>query len=255
MAVPPLPPPHPRKISYVLPPVSSLPPTLSLPPSGISRRGHTGPLYSQRAPPPLDDSLLSDRSPTKLGRLAQQQGGHPRHRLAVQALALDLSTALSSGGSGKNSEGETEPGGILYTGARDGLVCSWELGLPTKRRKRRYGRSFAQEEGYDSESSGSDGEVQQSFRSETSDPLDLDDLGTRTVSVGSRRKLGARTSSGDARRGAKVEDQELIPLEERWEVDDERVKSMVPPSAKFRQCIQSHTDVRSFLLRTALLVY
>lgn len=257
MAVTPLPPPPPRKVSYVLPPPSSLPPTLSLPPAGISRRGQTGPLYSLRAPPPSDSSL-SNGSSSKIGRFAQEQGGHPRHRLAVQALALDLSTALSSGSSGKNREGETDPGGILYTGGRDGLVCAWELDLPTKRRKRRYGRSSVEEEPYDSESSGSDEEVLQRSRRETSDPLDLDDLGTRTVSVSSRRKLradavgGRRNNSRDARRGVKVEEQEPIPLEEKWEVDDERVKSMVPPSAKFRQCIQSHTDVGSLVLYGSL---
>jgi WD repeat-containing protein 48 len=30
---------------------------------------------------------------------------------------------------------DTRPGGILYTGGRDGLLCSWELGMPTKRRR------------------------------------------------------------------------------------------------------------------------
>jgi hypothetical protein len=37
-----------------------------------------------------------------------------------------------------------------------------------------------------------------------------------------------------------------LPLEEQWEVDDEAVDRLSsPPVNKFRQCVQSHTDVSS----------
>lgn len=94
-----------RRISYSLVnPVRPVP-TLSFPPLDTERRGHAGPLYSLHEPP---------KSPDK---------PHQGHRLAVQALILDLSTQIS-----------TSPKGILYSGGRDGIVSAWELGLPTKRR-------------------------------------------------------------------------------------------------------------------------
>lgn len=55
-----------------------------------------------------------------------QQQQSPRHRLGVACLALDTSTQLV---------GRNAPEGILYTGGRDGLVMSWDLGIPMKKRK------------------------------------------------------------------------------------------------------------------------
>ena len=35
--------------------------------------------------------------------------------------------------------GRASPEGILYTGGRDGMAISWDLGVPMKRRAQRYG--------------------------------------------------------------------------------------------------------------------
>jgi hypothetical protein len=56
---------------------------------------------------------------------------HPEHTLGITALALDTSTIIDNAGS---SSARKTPGGILYSGGRDGLVASWELGLPFKQR-------------------------------------------------------------------------------------------------------------------------
>lgn len=126
--------PNKRRVSYIIPPPEHEPPTLELPglgaaPGGDARSypyiapkvGATNGAYNQFAsrnpfasPPPEPESSAR----------------HPRHRLGISALALDTSTVLSGAGS---------PGGILYTGGRDGLVASWETHVPhTKRRGRRY---------------------------------------------------------------------------------------------------------------------
>lgn len=250
MVPPPVPPPQPRRVSYVLPPPAGPIPTLSLPPVGISRKGLPGPFYSQASP-------RTDQSPFQASQGVQAAAldavvGHPRHRLPVQALALDLSTAVSSSGTGKD-DGEQAPEGILYTGGKDGLVCGWELGLPTKRRWKAYGKphpSGGRRAGSDSESSGSDGEVGDGYRGETVDQLDLEGLGPRTVSISSRRKLargaGAKrrdSSSNTARNTKEGHQLDPLPVEHRWQVDDDRMKMWTAPKAKFRQCVQSHTDV------------
>lgn len=241
----PLPPPLPRRVSYVLPPPSAPPPLLSLPEPGISRLGHSAPLYSQRP----------GRLPSPhLAKFAQEQdAAHPRHRLAVQALALDFSTALSEGGSSDRSSGDggTSPDGILYTGGRDGLLCSWELGLPTKRRRRAYGRRDPDEDANDSDSDfdASDGERETVA---AMDQLGLDDLGRRPVSVASRRRSSSRTSGARPRRDSSMTrdgrregaGDDSLPIEERWEVDVDRLKTSPAPKSTFRQALQSHTDVR-----------
>lgn len=106
-------------MSYVVTPPSEPVPRLQLPPHSVPRNGAVGPLLV-----PYPDS-----SPR------QSSGGdkgfsNPRHRLGIASLALDSSTSLV---------GHSHPGGILYTGGRDGLVISWDLGIPTKRRTHRYG--------------------------------------------------------------------------------------------------------------------
>jgi len=56
---------------------------------------------------------------------------HPEHTLGITALALDTSTIIDNASSPSR---KNTPGGILYSGGRDGLVASWELGLPFKKR-------------------------------------------------------------------------------------------------------------------------
>ncbi|KAL8278770.1 hypothetical protein RQP46_008839 [Phenoliferia psychrophenolica] len=261
-----VPPPPPRRVSYVLPPPSDNEalPVLGLPPWDVLRRGHAGPLYSVRA-----QQHSHQRTTSELKRGASE---HPRHRLAVQALALDLSTALAPGSS-SSPEVDPAPGGILYTGGRDGLVSSWELGLPTRRRKTRYGQSSPQQRNGgppgsrssaqdhasdDSDSSLSDdGSDEDRDRARRDVPAheDLDRLGSRTVSVSSRKRLRRDASGGSgagaahARRDSSADtttrfniSNDQLPLEDRWEVDPDRILGSPAPPAKFRQCIQSHTD-------------
>ena len=106
-----------KRVSYVIPPPGDNVPRLQLPPHAVPRNGATGPLLIQaRCNLDVPNSL----------RVAQ----HPRHRLGVASLALDTSTHLS---------GRSSPEGILYSGGRDGLVLSWDLGIRTKKRTQKYG--------------------------------------------------------------------------------------------------------------------
>lgn len=205
MVAAPLPLPSPRRVSYVLPLPSAPPPVLALPPLTVSRRGQSGPLY-------VDTGRQAEDGRHKY---VHESESHPRHRLAVQALALDLSTSLEHGG---------PPGGILYTGGRDGLLCSWELGLPTKRRKRAYGRA-SPEDGDD------DDEDEDALDSDDDDGALLVQHKPRTMSASSAATTKQATPGSH------------LPVQDRWEVDADAVLQQgAPPKAKFRQCIQSHTD-------------
>lgn len=261
----------PRRVSYVLPPPTSPPPILSLPPLGITRVGRPGPFYSQVDPvsPSLHPHSASKTEEAHLRKFTQGQGSHPRHRLAVQALTIDLSTSLSSAGGGASGKNAADaaggPAGILYTGGRDGLVCSWELGMPSKKRRFRYGREPVSRNDYDSESSASadgdddddDEEEEEEVLRRTHESLGEEELnggefgnlpppGRWRKSSGGRRSRSESTRRPFPREGM-GEEPIVIPVEERWEVDDERIKSIPPPSARFRQCVQSHTDVRPYL--------
>lgn len=103
-----------RRVSYIIPAPEDPAPRLQLPPHGVSRLGATGPLLIYHGG---DDGRQEGSS---------QRQKHPRHRLGVASLALDVSTQLI---------GRNAPEGILYSGGRDGLVMSWDLGMPMKRRK------------------------------------------------------------------------------------------------------------------------
>ena len=100
-----------RRVSYIIPSPSESIPRLQLPPHGVSKLGTTGPLLT----PFAGQTGSNSKGPN-----------HPRHRLGVASLALDTSTQLV---------GRAAPEGILYSGGRDGLVMSWELGIPMKTRK------------------------------------------------------------------------------------------------------------------------
>ena len=107
-----------RRISYVIPPPDDPVPQLQLPPFAVPRNGATGPLL-----------LSSPKNPQSTAEEQSKWTQHPRHRLGVVSLALDTSTQLA---------GRSAPEGILYSGARDGLVCSWDLELPMKKREALY---------------------------------------------------------------------------------------------------------------------
>ena len=202
-----------RRISYTIPPATGALPTLSFPPLDTPRRAHAGPLYSDALPP-------------RPASTANAQG----HRLAVQSLAIDLETSISPA---------NEPAGILYSGGRDGVVCSWELGLKTRRRSNstsnnernptNYGANYGDR---DSDDDGS--EIYDNF-----EPLEQ-----------SGRVLETRARNGSTSRGSTSRLSNAIgtstttappPPVGRWEIDDARLKRTAP-KGKFRQCVQNHTD-------------
>lgn len=106
-----------RRVSYVIPSPTTPVPTLTLPEPGVSRNGRTGPILIHSTAPRIDDG-------------SSAAGEDPKHRLPVAAFALD-STTLAAG--------SDKPGGILYTGGRDGMLMAWDLHLPMKEREARYG--------------------------------------------------------------------------------------------------------------------
>jgi hypothetical protein len=175
----------------VIPPPLEPIPRLRLPPPNVSRLGSVAPL------------LLLSKDPADKPAPEPRQAQHPRHRLGVAALALDTSTQL---------EGRHTPEGILYTGGRDGLVISWDLGIPMQKRKYRSGlaaddrltRSVGRWEmltgwGDDViEEEGEDGEERAIN--------DGDILGDVQDASGRSRKRSIKT-------------EDAIPYEDRWETD------------------------------------
>jgi WD repeat-containing protein 48 len=107
-----------RRVSYVIPPPIDVPRLLQLPPLGISRLGSIGPLL-----------IPAGGHTTNSERDQQKRDGNPRHRLGVSSLVLDTSTQLAGRGA---------PEGILYSGGRDGMIMSWDLSIPMRKRKREH---------------------------------------------------------------------------------------------------------------------
>lgn len=103
----------------MIPPPNDPVPLLQLPPYAVPRQGAVGPLLLSS---PKSSQIIQGGSEEHVPKWTR----HPRHRLGVVSLALDTSTQLA---------GRTAPEGILYTGGRDGLVCSWDLEIPMKRRE------------------------------------------------------------------------------------------------------------------------
>ncbi|CCL98378.1 uncharacterized protein FIBRA_00373 [Fibroporia radiculosa] len=155
--------------------------------------------------------------------VAPRVPAHSRHRLGVASLALDTSTQLV---------GRSSPEGILYTGGRDGLVISWDLGIPMKRRAHRYGvtedsRSVSTR-GWEIMTNWADDVIEE----ETDDGEDLRSDGDVLGEVTGRHKRKV------------VGVQSAIPEEEQWETDVETLEARktTPPSTQFRQCAQMHSD-------------
>lgn len=178
-----------RRVSYVIPPPTEPPPRLQLPPHGVPRNGAIGPLLIRTT-----DCLPQETTP----KWAQ----HPRHRLGVACLALDTSTQLV----GRNS-----PEGILYSGGRDGLVCSWDLGIPMKRREQKYGapsRSMRRGQGRWEIMTGWTDDIIEEDLEETDEYRSAGDILGDVK--GSDRRGRFRSNS--------VRDQS-IPFEQQWETD------------------------------------
>ncbi|KAK4058019.1 hypothetical protein OIO90_000758 [Microbotryomycetes sp. JL221] len=256
-----LPPPLPRRVTYVLPPPSVPPPVLSLTPASEPRVvGRTAPSFI------VKQGVLPQWHLDRFTR--EQDTAHPRHRLNVQALALDLSTALQHTEPSSSTTEDTDgydgsadndtPGGLLYTAGRDGLLCSWELNLPTKRRRRRYGSSAELDNPIDQDDFVANGALSEDSDDNDGIPHALNELNLDGLPREPRKSFGVETSSGsgggilrssrrssESKRNRAVSEDALcdpdIPLEERWQVDQDKLDT-VKPKSKFRQCIQSHTD-------------
>jgi WD repeat-containing protein 48 len=169
-----------RRVSYIIPSPLEPVPRLQLPPHGVSRLGATGPLL---VPYQSDDKAEGSQTPR-----------HPRHRLGVAALALDVSTQLV---------GRSAPEGILYSGGRDGLIMSWDLGARMKKRKGPDGKNEARRRGR--------WEVMTGWDDEGLDE-ETDDAEERLVSDGD--VLGDVTAR---RRPTSLASE--IPYERQWETD------------------------------------
>ena len=170
-------------MSYIIPsPLESIP-RLQLPPHGISRLGATGPLLT-----PFAGQSKSDSKGLR---------NQPRHRLGVASLALDTSTQLV---------GRAAPEGILYSGGRDGLVMSWDLGLPTRRRKVKVGQSMKVGQGrWETMTGWGDDVLDEDLDDGDERVNDGDILGDVTDNL-QRRRQRARSKAGE------------IPFEFEWEL-------------------------------------
>jgi len=173
----------------------------------IKRPRRSSPLLIEAPNPPSTHQSKVQFHPSNPYSASRRQQSstspsHPKHTLAVTCLAADSSTCIS--GYGKNGK---SPEGILYTGGRDGLVSSWELGLKMRKRKT---RNQVNQNNW--ETSTQDAESIQ---------VDID---------GAARGV----------EGGEEEEEDLdLPLEVRWEVDPSEDRS---PKSTFRQCVQTHTD-------------
>lgn len=206
-----------RRVSYVIPPPVDHVPRLKLPALAVPRYGSPRPLILPSRSLPTHDQPERDV--------------HPRHRLGVMALTLDTTTLL---------EGRASPGGILYTGGRDGQVISWDLNLPFRKR-RNADLSHAQAARWERLTGMADDTLVAMETEE--DSRDGDILGDVKESSGKWK------DRNEARDG--------LPYEHQWELDLDApefhpvsqflqvLDQNQPPYmqwAHFRQCVQLHTD-------------
>lgn len=194
----------------MIPPSTEPPPRLQLPPHGVPRHGSISPLLIRST-----NGLQDEDTP----KWAQ----HPRHRLGVACLALDTSTQLV---------GRSSPEGILYSGARDGLVCSWDLGITMKQREHRYGapaRSMRTGAGrWEIMTGWTDDIIEE-------DPEEAEEYRSTGDILGEVRGSGAR----ERWRRNSVREQP-VPYEQQWETDMEMYQE--GKISQFRQCAQIHSD-------------
>ncbi|KAK0201917.1 hypothetical protein DFS33DRAFT_1375400 [Desarmillaria ectypa] len=194
-----------RRVSYVILPPDGSVPRLQLPPHGVSRLGCTGPLLRQASGHGQDEDI-------------SKRARHPRHRLGVASLALDTSTQLT---------GRSAPEGILYSGGRDGMVISWDLGMSMKKRKPKqdvgdFRRGIGRWElmtGW-----GDDVIAEEAEDADDRPTSDGDVLGDVTA-FSSRRRRQSQSS---------------LPYEQQWETDLDLFKLGQP--SHFRQSAQLHMD-------------
>lgn len=191
-----------HRVSYVIPPPSAPVPTLTLPPPGISRNGQTRPLLLPSPSP----------SPQPSHRLHPDQPPTPKHRLPVSALALDTTTTTSH----STRDGD-KPGGILYSGGRDGLLMAWDLHLPMKPRASRYGARAAFARGNTSSRVGRWDVLTRDEDDENAIYEEDDDDHWPHTSDGD--VLGDVPNSAGGRGRHYFVDGDEIPFEQKWEFD------------------------------------
>ncbi|KAH7906359.1 WD40-repeat-containing domain protein, partial [Hygrophoropsis aurantiaca] len=200
-----------RRVSYVIPPPTEPVPLLQLPSVGVPRHSSTRPLIV----PVNGAGITMDE-----GDVRTQT--HPRHRLGVMSLAIDTTTQL---------EGRNVPEGILYTGGRDGLVMSWDLGLPLRKKQKSnlvHGRKDRWE-------------LMTGMADEILDEVDEEEERRDGDILGD-----VKTNNGRRRRSSVGQE---IPFESRWEMEsDPHIR--LDRTAQFRQCVQTHTDWVNDLLLT-----
>ncbi|KNZ76218.1 WD repeat-containing protein 48 [Termitomyces sp. J132] len=185
-----------RRVSYVIPSPAEPVPRLRLPPHGTSRLGSTGPLLI-----PLRKSTETE---------LPKSNKHPRHRLGISSLALDTSTQLT---------GRAAPEGILYSAGRDGLVISWDLGIPMKKRKATKDDNSKRRDWEAMTGWADDEEIDDSVQN------DGDVLGDVTINPRRRQRVNSQ----------------VIPYEKQWETD---LAAYNKPgkSSSFRQSAQMNSD-------------
>ncbi|WWC71103.1 uncharacterized protein I206_105056 [Kwoniella pini CBS 10737] len=227
-----------RKVSYILPTPEKQPPLLSLPPLGQQRQGHPSPFFL----PKIDGSnsglnisgggggvsgSIGNRNPfLSTSTNNENSSSHARHCLGITSLALDSSTLLSDSNS---------PGGILYTGGRDGLVASWELNLPHK--KRRGGRYQVQP-----------GRGERVKWERIGDGAEFFDDDEEFDEEDDNDRLSSEDET-DGWVGVTPKQKGEVPYEDRWEIDREELNNTKPAPTTFRQSAQTHTDwVNAMLL-------
>ncbi|KAL9936561.1 hypothetical protein V8E36_004629 [Tilletia maclaganii] len=228
----------PRRVSYVLPTpgcttsrapqrplkVFALPPA----PAAGEHRPSANPLLVASPHHSADDVQLNQWSGDER---------HPRHSLAVTSLAIDTTTRIKHGQHSRSDGQSLKPEGILYTGGRDGLICSWELGLPLRQakprpRKKRRKANFLRPHDDDVEEEDEEDDAESAAG-------DHDEEINRVIQLEFDREAGRP----HGRASAPVRQHSASAEETAWEVDH----AALPQASKkrhtqFRQCLQSHTD-------------
>ncbi|BEJ10673.1 hypothetical protein CspHIS471_0100950 [Cutaneotrichosporon sp. HIS471] len=216
--------PNKRRVSYIIPAPGYVPDILELPGFGAAPGGdaRSFPYIRPKGGASNGAAQFASRNPFANPPSLQlpQETRHPQHRLGISALALDTSTVVS---------GTNAPGGILYTGGRDGLVASWETHVPhTRRRGRRYrpvpGRGTGGRVRWERLGDGGpDWEDDDGDDDGGDDSSSEDDEGTPDVTGGPRKRKD-------------------LAYEDRWEVDHAAMSRHAPPPTTFRESVQTHTD-------------
>lgn len=207
-----------RRVSYVVPPPVEPRTKLVLPALGAPRRGRTVPLVVPDTNTSSDTQRTRRRvtGPRPRGRSSSPNSRHapqPTHRLGVSALAVDLSTHIA---------GKSSPEGILYSAGRDGLVIAWELGAPTKPRRRDHRESptarhsqrrgdWKAMTGWDDDQDLSDEESSSSGGASALDLTEgviIDDIHGSNPHAATSSRAGFSQS---------------IPYEQRWQIDSDHI--------------------------------